>query len=186
MFKSAIPIISWLLQFLPRSSSFLGCNSLFGLSLSGGFLLSLLFLDVLRNNLLEGSNLLLGSLPVVDLCLLGSDLSLSSGVSNESLDLWRFVEGLVTSLDFSSDNVLGHIVLLSEHKGLSNVGSSLWAESSWLFSVGKASNLLISLLDDLESNDSKVWSANASSSRLSLSLSRASWSVKRDSYLIIA
>ena len=76
--------------------------------------------------------------------------------------------------------------MLSQHESLSNVGSSLGSESSGLLSVGNTFDFSVSLLDNLEGNDSKIGSANASSAGLSLSLSRASGSVKRDSYIIIA
>jgi hypothetical protein len=100
-------------------------------------------------------SLLLGSL--VD------DLSSDSLLSDESLNLGGFVEGLVSSLDFSADNVLGDIVLLSESEGSSDGVGSLGTESSGSVVVSEAGNLTWSLDENLKSNDGKVGSADATS-----------------------
>jgi hypothetical protein len=95
------------------------------------------------------------------------------------LDAWRFEEGLVTNLDLSSDNVLLDVILsLSEDESLSDVVGSLWSKSSWSVDIGKSGNVLVSLDEDLEGDDSKIWAANASSGRFSLSLTSSSWSVE--------
>jgi hypothetical protein len=99
------------------------------------------------------------------------------------LDAWRFEEGLVTSLDFSSDDVVSNIILsLSKDESLSDVVSSLWSKSSGSIGIGKSDNVLISLDEDLEGDDGKIWAANASSGRFSLSLSCSSWSIECSSY----
>jgi hypothetical protein len=106
---------------------------------------------------------LLVLLPVINLGFLGDDLSSESLLGNESLDLWSLVESLVSLLDFSSNNILGNIILLSESESLSNVSNSLWTESSWSLSVGKTLVLVFSLNENFEGNNSKIWSTDASS-----------------------
>lgn len=105
----------------------------------------------------------LGGLPVVLLGSLVDGLSSDSLLGDESLDLWALVEGLVSLDNSSSDNVLGNVVLLSESEGSSNVVGSLWSKSSWSLSISKASNLTWSLNENLEGNDGKIWSTDASS-----------------------
>ena len=158
----------------------LGSNNwLWGSFLGSGLLL----LEVLGEELLISDMSLLGFDPLLLLGLLVDNLSSDSLLGDESLNTWRLVEGLVTSLDLSSNDVLSDIILsLSEDEGLSNVSSSLWSESSWSLDVGKSSNVLISLDENLKGDDSKIWSTDASSAGLSLSLSGSSWSVEGDSY----
>jgi hypothetical protein len=148
-----------------------------------GLLGSLLLLEVLGEELLVGNVSFLGGLPVVLLGSLVDGLSSDSLLGDESLDLWALVEGLVSLDDSSSDNVLGNVVLLSESEGSSNVVGSLWSKSSWSLSISKASNLTWSLNENLEGNDGKIWSTDASSDWLSLSFSVSSWSVESSSYL---
>jgi len=143
-----------------------------------GLLGSLLLLEVLGEELLISDAGLFAGLPSVLLDLLVEGLSSDSLLGDESLDLWGLEEGLVASLDFSSDNVLGHIVLLSEGESLSDGVGSLWSKSSWSLDISEAGNLTVSLLEDLEGDDRKVWSTDASSDGLSLSLTSSSWSVK--------
>ena len=157
----------------------LGSNWLWGRFLGGGLLL----LEVLGEELLVSDMGLLGLNPVLLLGLLVDNLSSDSLLGDESLNAWRLVEGLVTSLDLSSNDVLSDIILsLSENESLSNVSSSLWSESSWSLDVGKSNNVLISLDENLKGDDGKIWTANASSGGLSLSLTGSSWSVECDSY----
>ena len=104
------------------------------------------------------------------------------------MDLWGLVEDLIVLTlnldgDGSSDNVLSDIILsLSEDESFSDVLSSLWSESSWSVSVGKSSDFTLTLDEYLEGNDGKIWSADASSGRLSLSFSGSSWSIESGSY----
>jgi len=149
-------------------------------SLLGG---SLLLLEVLGEELLVGDSGLLGFDPLLLLDSLVDNLSSDSLLGDESLDAWRFVEGLITSLDLSSNDVLSDIILsLSQDEGLSDVVGSLWSESSWSLNIGKSSNVLISLDENLKGNNGEIWATDASSGGLSLSLSGSSWSVKSDSY----
>jgi len=59
-----------------------------------------------------------------------------------------------------------------------DVVSSLLGESVWLVAIGKSSNILLTSLDDTEGDDRKIWSTDASTDRLSFSLSSSSWLVK--------
>lgn len=157
----------------------LGSNWLWGRFLGGGLLL----LEVLGEELLVSDMGLLGLNPVLLLGLLVDNLSSDSLLGDESLNAWRLVEGLVTSLELSSNDVLSDIILsLSENESFSNVSSSLWSESSWSLDVGKSNNVLISLDENLKGDDGKIWTADASSGGLSLSLTGSSWSVESDSY----
>lgn len=112
----------------------------------------------------------------------GENLSSDSFFSNKSLNLGRFVESLISFFQFSSDNVLSYIVLFSQSESLSDVISSFWSESSWSLSISESSNFLWSFFNYLKSNNSKIWSTDTSSYRLSFSLSSSSWSVQSCSY----
>jgi len=113
--------------------------------------------------------------------LLHESFSSVSLLSNKSLNLWALVESLITLLKLSSDNVLGNSIGLSEGESSSDSIGSLWSKSSWSLLIGEASNVLLSLNENLKSDNSKIWSADASSNRLSLSLSGSSWSVSGSS-----
>jgi hypothetical protein len=140
---------------------------------------SLLLLQVLGEEFLISDMSLLGFDPGLLLVSLADDLSSDSLLGDESLDAWRFVESLVSNLDLSSDDVVSNIILsLSEDESLSDMVGSLWSKSSWSIGIGKAGNILISLDKDLKGDDGKIWAANASSGRFSLSLSGSSWSVE--------
>jgi hypothetical protein len=65
---------------------------------------------------------------------------------------------------------------------LSDVTGSLGSESSWLNVGGNSIDLTLTLLGNLEGNNSKVWATDATSDRLSLSFSGSSWSVSTGSY----
>ena len=126
--------------------------------------------------------------PSVLLDSLVNRLSSKSLLGDESLDLWSLVEDLVLLAfnllgDGSSDDVLGNIILsLSEDESLSDVLGSLWSESSWSVGVSESSDLSLTLDEDLEGDDGKIRSADASSGGLSLSFTRSSWSVESGSY----
>lgn len=139
--------------------SLLGIHSSVDLSFS----LSLLLLQELGEELLVGNVSLLAGLPVILLLLLVLNLSSDSLLSDESLDLWGFVESLITRLDFSSNNILGDIVLLSKSEGSSDGVGSLWSKSSWSLGVGETWELSLTLLDDLEGNNGEIWAADATS-----------------------
>lgn len=158
-----------------------------GLSLSGSssgglwgsmsMRVSSLLLDVLGEYFIVLGSLFLCLLESVELLSLDQLLSSDSLLSYESLDLWWFVECLVSLLHFSSHDVLSNIVLLSEVEDLSNIVGSLGAESSWLITISDSFDLSVTLLDDSEGDDGKIWATDATSNWLSLSLSSSSGSV---------
>ena len=116
-----------------------------------------------------------GKSPSVLLQLLLKSLSSEPLLGDESLDLTSlggllldlplFVTLLLLdrSLDLSPDNVLSHIVLLSESESSSDAADSLWSESSWSLRVGESSTLSLALLKNFEEKNSKIWSANETS-----------------------
>lgn len=153
---------------LSRGSSGLGGSSLGGCSLdfnglSSAVSVSLSLLDVLGEDLVVLGLVVLGLLVSGELGSLVNDLSSDSLFSNESLDLGGFVESLVTLLDFSSDYVLSHIVLLSQDEGLSDGRGSLGAESSGLVAIGNTFDFSITLLNDSEGDNGKIGTADAAS-----------------------
>jgi len=134
-------------------------------------------LDVLGKDLVVLGSELLRLLEPVNLSSLEKSLSSESLLGDESLDLRRLVESLVTLLDLSPNNVLSHVVGLSKSEDLSDVASSLGAKSSGLVVGGNSVDLSIALLDNLKGNDSKIGTADAAADRLSLSLTGPSGSV---------
>lgn len=118
-------------------------------------------------------------LSVVDLLSLQSSLSLQSLRGDQSLDLWSLRVGLTVLLDSSSDNVVSNVVLLGQTEELSDVVSSLRAQSLWGGDIGQTLNLSITLLDNSQSNDRQVLRDDTSSNGLSLSLTISSGSVTR-------
>jgi len=83
------------------------------------------FLDELGKNLIVFSLVFFSLSESLLLQVLFDLLSSDSLFSDQSLDLWWLVEGLVTLFDFSSDDVLSYIILLSESKYLSDIVGSL-------------------------------------------------------------
>ena len=143
--------------------------------LLGGFLLLKIFGEEF---LISDVSFFVG-FPGVDSGSLVDDLSSNSLFGNESLDVDGFVESLTILLFIvSSNDVLSDIIGLSEDESFSNVSGSLWSESSWSLGIGESFNFTFSFDENSEGDDGKVRSTDASSARLSLSLSRSSWSVK--------
>ena len=147
-----------------------------------GLVSGLLLLEVLGEELLVSHVRLAGLLPGGDLALLVVGLAAESLLSDESLDLGGLVEGLVTLLDLSADNVLGHIVLLAESEGLTDGASSLGTESSGSLNISEASNFAGALLENLEGDDAQVGTADAAADGLSLALTGSGGSVGGNSY----
>merc|ERR1719240_131634 len=155
---------------------------------------SLLLLEEFRKQLLVCNMSLLGGSPLVLLRLGIQFLSSKSLLCDQSLNLWRFVEsffdlgGIIALLlhlllNGSGNNVLSDIILLSEGECSSDVIGSLWTESSWLLLVSEAWNFTDTLLEHSQENNGEVWSTDASSHGLSLSLTSSSRSVKRRFFL---
>jgi hypothetical protein len=148
-----------------------------------GFLGGFLFLKIFREEFLISDVSLFVGFPGVNSVSSVENLSSNSLLGDESLNIWGFVESLSILLsNLSSDNVLSDIIGLSKDKSFSNVSGSLWSKSSWSLGIGKSFNFTFSFDENSEGNDRKVSSTDASSARLSLSLSSSSWSVKSDSY----
>ena len=91
--------------------------------------------------------------PVVLLHPVVDNLSSNSLDGDESLDLGGFEESLVSSLDFSSDNVLSNVILLSKSECGSDGSNSLWTKSTWSFNIGESNNILFSLDENLKGNN---------------------------------
>jgi len=122
---------------------------------------SLSFLNVFGENLVVVGSELLGLLETLNLSLLGELLSSESFLSDESLNLGALIECLITLLDFTTNNVLSHIVLFAESKYFTNCAGSLRSLSAWLGISGNSINISITLLDDAESDNSEIRSTNA-------------------------
>ena len=124
--------------------------------LSGNVARGLLLLDVLGEKLLVLGSVLLGGLEAVELLALEELLAAKALLSDEALDLGGLVVSLVTTLDLTASNVLADVVLLAKAEDLSDVASSLLEETRGDLLVGAAGNLGVTLLHDLEGNDSEV------------------------------
>jgi len=106
-------------------------------------------------------------------------LSSYSFISYQPLDSWCFIEHLSAfAFDCSVYDVLTYIILLSKDESLSDGTDFLWSESSWSLTISKSFNFSVTLYENFKSNNSEVWSTNASSCWFSLSFSGSSWSVK--------
>merc|ERR1711966_538225 len=119
----------------------------------------------------------------VFLGLLVDSLSADSLLGDQSLNLGGLEEGLVSGgvRDLTSNNVLGDVVLSSEGEGGSDDIGSLGSESSGSLSIRESFDFTFSLDENLEGDDGKVGTADASSDGLSLPLSGSSGSVEGDS-----
>lgn len=144
--------------------------------------LSLLLVDTLSKELGVLSSSIPGSLGSLSLDSSKSALALKALRGNETLDLWSLGVGLliwVLWLNLTADNVLANIILLAQVEELSDLGGSLWSQSLWERDVGQARNIVVSLLDDDQGQNGKIWPNNASTDGLSLALTSAAWSVAR-------
>jgi len=126
----------------------------------------------------------LGSLSLAldgSLLLDGEEMSLSldGHGGNQSLDLGCLGSlGLALLLgELTADDVLADVVLLGQVEQLSDLGSSLGAQSSGDVLVGQIGDFSFALLHDNQVDHRKIGSNNATSNRLSLSLSSSSGSV---------
>lgn len=128
-----------------------------------------------------GDGLLLGNgLSLLD----GSEVpsSLQPHGGDQSLDLGGLgvrLGSLLLGGDLSSDDELSDIVLLGQVEELSDLGGSLGTQSSGQDGVGESGDLSLTLLDDGDGKNGDVGVDDATSNRLSLSLTRSSSSVAR-------
>ena len=133
---------------------------------------SLSFLDVLRHELLVLLLLFLGGLVGIKLSPLSNRLSAETLLSDESLDLGSLVVNsvflltrLVSALllDLTANDVVSHIVLfLVKVEESADSVSSLLTEAVWSISVGDLCDLLLTLFDDSQLDDSEVRSTDTS------------------------
>ena len=99
------------------------------------------------------------------------------------MDSWCFVVGLVSSSDGTMVHIPADIISFLKVELSNDVVSSLLGESVWLVAIGKSCNILLTSLDNTEGDDRKIWSTDASTDRLSFSLSSSSWLVKSTTYV---
>ena len=164
--------------------SLLGSSGSLSLLLSLSVTSGLLLLDILREELFVLGGGLLGGLVAV---LNGSLLKLLSAealLGDQTLDLRGLVMSLITTLDFTGNNVLAHIILLwvkAEDGG--NLVLSLLEESVGDILVSAAFDLLVTLLHNLEGNDSKIRSSDATADRTSSSVTSSLWVEERCLYI---
>jgi len=164
--------------------SLLGSSGSLSLLLSLSVTSGLLLLDILREELFVLGGGLLGGLVAV---LNGSLLKLLSAealLGDQTLDLRGLVMSLITTLDFTGNNVLAHIILLwvkAEDGG--NLVLSLLEESVRDILVSAAFDLLVTLLHNLEGNDSKIRSSDATADRTSSSVTSSLWVEERSLFL---
>ena len=144
------------------SSSLSGGSLGSGLLLGGGGASGLLLLDVLRDELLVLGGRLFGGLEAVESLSLDDLLAAEALLSDEALDLGGLVVGLVTTLDLTTGNILADVVLLAvEAEDGGDVALSLLEEAGGDLLVGAASDLLVTLLHDLQSHDAEVRAGDA-------------------------
>ncbi len=134
-------------------------------------MLGLSFLDELGQEFFVVGSSIFGKLVAFELDLFVQLLPSDSLVSHESLDLRGLVESLVTFLDLASHHILSHVVGFTEGEDFADGGGSFRAESAGLFSVSNTGNLLLSFLDNSQSDHREIGAGDASSDTLSLALS---------------
>ena len=111
--------------------------------------------------------------------------SLKTHWSNKTLDL-----GCLVALRFPLfqwewplDDVLANVILFRQVVELADLSDTLWAESSRDGVVGKTRDVFLSLLDDYQVEHTEVTVNNTPTDRAAPSLSLASRSVARVSFL---
>ena len=128
------------------------------------------------------SGSLLGTLSVAALEGESMTLVLETLRSNQTLDLWCLgvdLLALTLWLNLTADNVFTDIILLGEPKELSNLGGTLGAQSLWVDHVGDAWNVVLSLLDNAQSENGQIHGDDASTNGFTLALTSSAWAVAR-------
>lgn len=152
----------------------------------GGSLLGLLLLGVLGKELFVFLNGSTGVLATVLGLVLDDGLAAETGLGDHALDSGGLVEGLVSTLDFTSNNVLADIVLLFvEGEGLDDVVASLGAELVGALNVGDTSDLLVATLDNSKEDSGEVGAEDATTDGLSLAFTSAGGLVAGSTYSLI-
>jgi len=124
-----------------------------------------------------------GSLPRTNLALLGLLLAADPLVRDQTLDLRRLVEGLVTHFELAADDVFGNIILGAEGERLPDLASSLRAESARLLVISQAGNFAGAFLKHLKGNDAEIGAGDAASDGLALALTSSLGAVRLNSRL---
>merc|ERR1719253_193524 len=124
----------------------------------------LLFLPILSKTSLIVSLELLGEDHTLTRIAAEGALSLKHRSCDKTLDLRSFL--FLLAFDLAAHDELLHVVLLLEVEQLSDVGRTLWSETSRLVVVSEARNILSTLLHDDQLQGGQVWSDNASTDRL--------------------
>lgn len=131
----------------------------------------LLLLDVLGQELLVLGGGLLGGLEAVGLLSLDKSLSSETLLGDETLDLGGLVVSLVTALDFTTGNIFADVVLLLvEAEDGGDVVLSLFEEAGTDVLVSAASDFLVTLLHDLQGDDTEVGASDAATDGTSSSV----------------
>ena len=131
----------------------------------------LLLLDVLGQELLVLGGGLLGGLEAVGLLSLDEGLSTEALLGDEALNLGGLVVSLVTALDFTTGNIFAHVVLLFvEAEDGGDVVLSLFEEAGTNVLVSAAGDFLITLLHDLQGDDTEVGASDAATDGTSSSV----------------
>lgn len=119
----------------------------------------------------------LGGFDGFNLVTLEDSFSTESLFSDHTLDFGSLVEGLVSLLNFTVDNVsLDIIEFLVKVEVLDDSVSSLLSKSVGEFNIGESSNFLISLGNNSEHDNGKVGSGDATSHGFSLTFTSSSGS----------
>jgi len=153
------------------------CSSLAVLSLVG-----LLLGDTLVENGSIFSGSILGLLSIATLQGHTVTLVLQTLRSNETLDLGGLGVWLLSFtlwLNLTTDNELANIIILGKAKELADLGSTLGTKTLWVNDIGDTGDIIVSLLDDGESQNGKIHSDDATTNRLALAFTSATRTIAR-------
>merc|ERR1719183_76522 len=129
------------------------------------------FLLVLLDELVVVDASFLAGLHSGDLVSAQSQLPAESGLGDHPLNVGCLVVGLVVPLDLAVDNVLAHVIeLLVEGEAVDNAVLPLETKSVGALNVGESGDVLLTLDDNAEGNDSKIGARDASTHGLPLAL----------------
>jgi hypothetical protein len=143
-------------------------------SFAGSLGLGLLLLGVCGEELLVLLDTGAGGLATVDGLGLDEVLAAETGLGDHALNVGGLVESLVSTLDFTGNDVLADIILLLvKSEGLDDVVATLGAESVGALDIGNTFNLLVSTLDNTEEDSGEVGVEDAATDGLSLALTSA-------------
>jgi len=132
---------------------------------------SLLLLGILGEELLIALSGSLGVSPALASLLLDNVLAAEALLRDNTLDAWALVDGLVSALDLTLDNIAGAIVLLAvKGESLNDVTAALGTETIGAINVGDTVNLLLTLLDNTEEDSSQIRADNAATDGFTLAV----------------